>query len=423
MVLGGTGGGWLSLANAQETSAEGNSSRQAATGAAPSNAAAPAIQAAPLNAASSEQEGDPEEEDERKQNVVLRYLDGIFGYPRDPYQPRFIAYPVVGFAPETSWEFGLSGLYVYYARDDPSNRLSELSAFGFVTLAGQFGLHLEHALYSHRDRWFVLGEGHFQSFPLLYYGIGPDTDSVPDATIQERSVLIRERILHKIAPSLYVGPELAFDWIGKVRFDWEEGALGELPRGGNGSLNLAAGLGLVYDSRHNVLNVRDGLFSELAFLHSSPAWGSDFDFTVVESDTRIFTAMNARETLAAQVYGRFSFGAVPFNELSMLGGESLMRGHYLGRFRDRHLVAGQLEYRLLPFPFQGKFLRRFGGATFVSAGSVFSEDTGPDIWNFVVAGGAGLRFLLFPDKDIYTRGDVAFTAEGPGYYLYIGEAF
>ena len=33
------------------------------------------------------------------------------------------------------------------------------------------------------------------------------------------------------------------------------------------------------------------------------------------------------------------------------------------------------------------------------------------------------RFLVFPEKDIYTRVDVAFTQEGRGIYFFIGEAF
>ena len=36
--------------------------------------------------------------------------------------------------------------------------------------------------------------------------------------------------------------------------------------------------------------------------------------------------------------------------LSLMGGESLMRGYYLGRYRDKNLVAGQVEY-ILPFAF------------------------------------------------------------------------
>jgi hypothetical protein len=39
------------------------------------------------------------------------------------------------------------------------------------------------------------------------------------------------------------------------------------------------------------------------------------------------------------------------------------------------------------------------------------------------AGGVGLRFLVFPKKDIFIRADIALTPEGRGIYLYTGEAF
>ena len=43
--------------------------------------------------------------------------------------------------------------------------------------------------------------------------------------------------------------------------------------------------------------------------------------------------------------------------------------------------------------------------------------------NFLPTGGLGLRYLIFPQKDIYTRIDIAFTREGNGVYFFIGEAF
>ena len=49
-----------------------------------------------------------------------------------------------------------------------------------------------------------------------------------------------------------------------------------------------------------------------------------------------------------------------------MGGEQLMRGYYLGRYRDNNLVAGQVEYRFLPFPFS----KRLGAAAFLGAGTV-----------------------------------------------------
>ena len=38
-----------------------------------------------------------------------------------------------------------------------------------------------------------------------------------------------------------------------------------------------------------------------------------------------------------------------------MGGESLMRGYYLGRYRDKNLLAGQVEYRILPFSFSKRW--------------------------------------------------------------------
>jgi hypothetical protein len=59
----------------------------------------------------------------------------------------------------------------------------------------------------------------------------------------------------------------------------------------------------------------------------------------------------------------------------------------------------------------------------MAAGQVFSYENKFDWTNFLPTGGAGLRFLIFPEKDIYTRLDFAFTQEGSGVYFLIGEAF
>ena len=135
----------------------------------------------------------------------------------------------------------------------------------------------------------------------------------------------------------------------------------------------------------------------------------------------MYRPVNKRDVLAAQIFGQFSVGQPPFNQLSLLGGESLMRGYYLGRFRDRNQLAAQVEYRMLPLPFT--FTKRLGAAIFGSAGTVFNKFSTLSSRNIVWAGGAGIRFLVFPKKDIYSRLDLAFTKEGTGIYIFIGEAF
>lgn len=223
--------------------------------------------------------------------------------------------------------------------------------------------------------------------------------------------------------NVFVGLEFDFQRLSNIDFVLTDSKTMdfELPLGHNGFNSVGLGLGLLQDNRHNVLNVRKGLFSELAFLHYNPAWGSTNEFTSILTDTRVYKPIGKNNVIAAQFLGQFKFGDVPFNQLALMGGESIMRGYYLGRYRDRNQLVAQVEYRFLPIPF--KFTNRLGFAVFASTGSVFNEFNNLSISNFLISGGAGLRFLLFPKKDIWTRLDFAFTEESSGFYLFIGEAF
>lgn len=170
-----------------------------------------------------------------------------------------------------------------------------------------------------------------------------------------------------------------------------------------------------------MLNVREGYFSEFALLNSSRSIGSDLSFGTLISDTRYFKTVRKDQVLALQLLGQFSWGNVPFNQLSQLGGPNLLRGYYLGRFRDNNLLAAQFEYRFLPLPLN--FTRRIGAVVFASTGTVYNRYDEVSLGDFKGAAGAGLRFLLFPKKDIYMRLDYAVTREGSGFYIYVGEAF
>ncbi|MDJ1500295.1 BamA/TamA family outer membrane protein [Xanthocytophaga agilis] len=357
----------------------------------------------------------------QKPGFISRYWNKLVNDTSANAKSQFLVYPTLAYAPETSWEFGLSSLYVFYAKGDTNNRLSEINGFTFLTLKRQYGFWFDHALYSHENKWFSLGRLRLQSFPLLYHGIGPDSPEEHLAQVNANLLQIRERVLRKIYPSLYFGLEVDYQRLSSVEFELNTDEPIDHPPGSTGSANLGVGLGILYDNRHNVLNVRKGFFSELSLLNYDKNRGSDFSFTSVISDTRIYRPINKRDVLAAQVFGQFNFGNPPFNQLSLLGGESIMRGYYLGRFRDNNQIAAQVEYRFLPLPLG--FTKRVGAAVFAGSGTVFNSVRTLQFHDFVWSAGAGLRFLIFPKKDIFTRLDVAFTQEGPGFYIFIGEAF
>ncbi len=352
-------------------------------------------------------------------NLVKRYLNNVLSESGDPSAPKLINYPTVAYAPETSWELGVSSLYVYSANRDLSNRLSEIKAFTFYTLENQYGFWLDHALYTDENKWFFYGRARYQSFPLFYYGIGRETPSEHIALIDGEYTLFRERLLRETLPSLYFGLELDYQGLNRVNYIDTETDF-ELPEvGAMGSNNLGIGLGLLYNNIHNAMNPREGLYSEWAFMNYNTAAGSDYNMTTYVIDNRIYRPVKENTVFAAQVYGQFTSGNAPFNMLALMGGESLMRGYYLGRYRDKNLVAGQVEYRILPF----QFSKRWGASVFLAAGQVYGDEYGFNWDQFLPTGGAGIRYLIFPEKDIYTRIDISFTEEGRGVYFFIGEAF
>ena len=352
-------------------------------------------------------------------NLVKRYLNNVLSESGEPSAPKLINYPTIAYAPETSWELGVSSLYVYSANRDLGNRLSEIKAFTFYTLENQYGFWLDHALYTNENKWFFYGRARYQSFPLFYYGIGRETPSEHIALIDGEYTLFRERLLRETLPSLYFGLELDYQGLNRVNYIDTEIDF-QLPEvGAMGSNNLGIGLGLLYNNIHNAMNPREGLYSEWAFMNYNTTTGSDYNMTTYVIDNRIYRPVKENTVLAAQVYGQFTSGNAPFNMLALMGGESLMRGYYLGRYRDKNLVAGQVEYRILPF----EFFKRWGASVFLAAGQVYGDNYGFNWDLFLPTGGAGIRYLIFPEKDIYTRIDVSFTEEGRGVYFFIGEAF
>lgn len=356
----------------------------------------------------------------RKEGWLRRYVNSIINDTTHAEQATLTAYPTFATAPETGLELGASILKLFYANSDTTNRLSELQAFTFFTLKGQYGLVLENAIYGDQDKWFFLGDVKIQQFPLSYYGIGPNSPEAHPALVNSFNVSFRQRVLRKIKNNFFIGPEVDYQLITGVRFEQPEGGNPHnIPLGADGTSNLGLGMALVYDDRHNVLNVRKGRFGELAYLHYVDGFGSDYGFGSFNVDFRSYHPIGKRNVLAWQVKGNFLHGEVPFNQLAQLGGDRLMRGYYQGRFRDKHAISAQMEYRILPFAFS----KRLGAAVFAAAGAVAPQFNDFQARNIKATAGVGLRYLLFPKKDIYIRFDVGFTKEGANFYIFNGEAF
>ncbi|UFH56273.1 BamA/TamA family outer membrane protein [Spirosoma sp. KNUC1025] len=354
------------------------------------------------------------------QSLVKRLVDHFLNDTTSAARPHVSFYPTLGYAPETSFEFGLSALYLYHARNDTlHNRLSEIQAFSFFTLRGQYGINLDHAIYGDNDRWYFLGRGRIQRFPLLYHGIGPHAESSHPATVDAFSIQFRERAMRRLRPNLFGGLEVDFQQLSRIDFQQPDGHAHDLPIGSQGTSNLGLGLGLIYDSRPNALNPRKGFFAEIAYLNYGQSRSQSLSFNSLFADVRMYHTLRPNQVLAWQVYSNLMTGDVPFNQLALLGGENTMRGYYMGRYRDKFYSAAQVEYRWLPLTFS----RRFGAVVFAAVGTVAPSLSQFQLDHLLPTAGTGVRYLLFKKKDVFLRADMGITREGIGFYILTGEAF
>jgi hypothetical protein len=135
-------------------------------------------------------------------------------------------------------------------------------------------------------------------------------------------------------------------------------------------------------------------------------------------DVRRFFPLGAGQVLALQAKGRIMTGDPPFYRLATIGGISVLRGLYDGRFRDKTAVAVQAEYRF-PIP----ITKLLGGVVFAGVGEVAERPADLSLVDLQVAGGVGIRVMLDPRERINLRIDVGFSSYGVYPILVITEAF
>jgi hypothetical protein len=95
-------------------------------------------------------------------------------------------------------------------------------------------------------------------------------------------------VLRKIKGNFFIGAEFDFQKMYNVEFSVSNPVDYDYPTGYKGSSNIGFGMGLVFDNRKNVMNVRKGLFAELAFLNYSKSFGSTNSFVSTQFDFRYF---------------------------------------------------------------------------------------------------------------------------------------
>ena len=332
-----------------------------------------------------------------------------------PYS--LVALPLIAFTPETDWIFGGAGSLSFRFKGElPKSRPSQLLMGGAYTLKKQILSYLTYQLFFKQEQYKFYGELGYYLYTYPYFGIGNDLEEGNLENYEALFPRIRLNGLYLLHSNFYGGLRY---WMDDFQINEKKGGglieEGDTPGAEGG---LLSGLGFVfnYDSRDHIFYPSKGKFAELVFLRNAPFLGSDFIYTKYSFDASTYFFNKWKHILAFNLYTELTFGTAPFNQLALLGGTKKMRGYIEGRFRDKHLIVFQTEYRLPLF-------WRFGAVIFAGTGRVANKISQFNFDGFHYNFGTGLRFLLDKKEKMNLRFDVGFGKGTSGFYLTFGEAF
>jgi len=288
---------------------------------------------------------------------------------------------------------------------------------GFYSLENQWAVGFAPSLYLGGEDYLVKSQIYQHRTPARFWGVG--TEAGENGTREDFTATgtgVTLSATRKVYRSLRVGPGV---WFGAARIpDVEEGGLldsGEYT-GSEGGTDVGLELQAEWDGRDNIYAPTTGTFLQFwAGVHRE-SFGSDFEYDDYLLDARRFFPLGKGQVLALQAKGRIMTGDPPFYRLPTIGGISVMRGLFDGRFRDKTMAAVQAEYR---FP----IWKTVGGALFAGIGEVAERPADLSLADLQVAGGVGLRVMLDPKERINLRIDVGFSSYGVYPILVITEAF
>ena len=336
------------------------------------------------------------------------------------YPAKAILTPVISYAPETNLSIGIGikALFKLNGSGDET-RTSNIPLTVQYTVENKYLFFSGFEVFWPQEKYVLAGNIWIQSFPSLFYGVGQDTPKTNEEEFGYSKFLIEPIFMKKVfVPYLFLGSGLRYHKISQVDF-LPDGLLANSEQtGALGSTSVGVELALLYDSRDNLLNANKGLYVEFTHGIYGKVLSGSHKFQLTRFDIRYFTQPMSKSSsiLAFQYMMHFSHGDTPLFELGRLGGDESLRGYFEGRFSDRNLLMGQVEWRQ-------KISRLWGLTAFAGFGGVAATIDQFSLATINPAAGLGLRFLVDPEENLNLRLDFSLGQGELKYYFKIAEAF
>ena len=335
--------------------------------------------------------------------------------------------PVVGYTLQTGFA-GIASVNVgYYNDEGPNAKISSLSTSITYSQYNQVIVPLFVDIWSKGEKYNLVSDNRFISYPSDIYGLGGRTDPNRGHTIDFNSIKLHETFLIKLTKNLYGGVGIYYDQFWNIKaINPNTRRIDSIIQRELGNKEFAVGptVKLLYDSRTNQINPDKGTFFNVVFRNSSDFFGSDANWSSVVIDARTYFPFprRSKNTFAFWSYNWLTaHGNPPYLLLPSTGWDDQYntgRGYIQSRFRGKQMVYLESEYR-----FRVTHNGLIGGVVFLNMQNFSGELS--QTYDAILPGyGLGIRVKLNKHSGANLCLDYGFGNNGSGgFYVNLGEVF
>jgi hypothetical protein len=344
---------------------------------------------------------------------------------RDNRKIRFTLFPTTTASGKTSFtSFNASFLL---GGDASTTNRSTIYFYPYIGFGGQYGFDIQSYVWYPQNKWNFIGEYFIHNYPQNTWGLGGSAPEDNETLVDYDHLRIHQKSMKEIWPYFSAGIGYGLDYHYNISVDQDDmDTLGSL---GSDYLQKSVSSGLLlpllYDSRHNSANPKQGFMAALTFRLNTTYLGSTEKWQSMFLDVRKYFPIfqNRKDNILAVrgYYWTVLSGNVPYLDLPSVRWEptpgQASRGIPQNRYKSNALIDLETEYRF------GITDNGFiGGVVFVSVTSA-SEYNTQQFMYWHPAGGVGVRMKFNKYSDTNIAFDVALSKGFLNVYLFIGEAY
>ncbi|MEZ2440312.1 BamA/TamA family outer membrane protein [Chitinophaga sp. RCC_12] len=331
---------------------------------------------------------------------------------------KIIPVPLYSYTTEAGHIFGLAKYnLLHFSRKDTISKPSKLSEVFTISSNGRINASVSTEMILKENRYVIMSYVNYKKQPEYIYGIGNDISKDSIQEVEYSRFQFSATALRQWFKNFYGGVAVTVSDYFSVKPDSNSFLVKENYPGLEGGFSTGIGLSTAYDSRDNRYNPYKGAYAIGTVIWHPDFLGSVYQYTRVDIDLRKYFNPWLKHVVALQATTTFTSGDVPFYELAQMGGDSKMRGYYMGAYRDNVLVDAQVEYR-------APIWNIFGAAAWVGTGRVADSYSDLSLEGFHLSYGLGFRIRVDSKNNTNLRFDMGFgPGNWQGFYINFAEAF